>query len=81
MGLGLLVGALTGLAAFFGALMNVSFLLAGSTAANPVLFTLAIGVMLAWRVAGYYGLDRYLLPKLGTPWRSGAEPMHDPESG
>jgi len=77
-GLGLLVGALTGLAAFFGALMNVSFLLAGSSAANPVLFTLAVGVMLAWRVAGYYGMDRYLLPKLGTPWRTGAEPVHDP---
>jgi thiosulfate dehydrogenase [quinone] large subunit len=25
--------------------------------------------MLAWKVAGYYGLDRYLLPLLGTPWR------------
>lgn len=24
--------------------------------------------MLAWRVAGYYGVDRYLLPLLGTPW-------------
>ena len=80
-GLGLLVGALTGMAAFFGALMNVSFLLAGSSAANPVLFTLAIGVMLAWRVSGYYGLDRYLLPKLGTPWRSGAEPMHRADGG
>ena len=70
-GLALIFGALTGIAAFFGALMNVSYLLAGSTSSNPVLFTLAIGVMLAWRVAGYYGLDRYLLPMLGTPWRIG----------
>lgn len=69
-GLGLIVGALTGIAAFFGALMNMSFLLAGSASANPVLFTAAIGLMLAWRVAGYYGLDRYLLPMLGTPWRA-----------
>jgi thiosulfate dehydrogenase [quinone] large subunit len=30
--------------------------------------------MLAWRVAGYYGIDRYLLPKLGTPWRTGSQP-------
>jgi thiosulfate dehydrogenase [quinone] large subunit len=37
-----------------------------------VLFTAAIGLILAWRVAGYYGLDRYLLPMLGTPWRSRA---------
>jgi thiosulfate dehydrogenase (quinone) large subunit len=68
-GLGLLLGALTGVAAFFGALMNMSFLLAGSASTNPVLFTFAIGLILAWRVAGYYGLDRALLPMLGTPWR------------
>lgn len=69
-GIGLLVGLLTGVAAFFGALMNMSFLLAGSASTNPVLFTFAIGLILAWRVAGYYGLDRYVLPKLGTPWRA-----------
>jgi thiosulfate dehydrogenase [quinone] large subunit len=69
-GIGLILGALTGIAAFFGALMNMSFLLAGSASTNPVLFTAAIGLMLAWRVAGYYGLDRYLLPMLGTPWRA-----------
>ena len=69
-GIGLLVGALTGVAAFFGALMNMSFLLAGSASTNPVLFTMAIGLILAWRVAGYYGVDRWLLPILGTPWRA-----------
>ena len=68
-GLGLLLGALTGIAAFFGALMNMSFLLAGSASVNPVLFTLAVGLIMAWKVAGYYGLDRYLLPRLGVPWR------------
>ena len=66
--LGLLFGALTGLAAFFGATLNMSFLLAGSASTNPILFTAAIGLILAWRVAGWYGLDRYLLPMLGTPW-------------
>jgi len=71
-GLGLIVGALTGFAAFFGAFMNMSFLLAGSASTNPVMFTLAIGVMLAWRVAGYYGIDRWLLPILGTPWSASA---------
>ena len=68
-GVGLILGALTGFAAFFGALMNMSFLLAGSASTNPVLFSLAIGLILAWKVAGYYGVDRYLLPMLGTPWR------------
>jgi thiosulfate dehydrogenase [quinone] large subunit len=71
-GIGLILGILTGLAAFFGAFMNMSFLLAGSASTNPVMFTLAVGLMLAWKVAGYYGVDRYLLPRLGTPWRPGA---------
>jgi thiosulfate dehydrogenase [quinone] large subunit len=70
-GLGLLFGALTGIAAFFGATMNMSFLLAGSASTNPVLFTMAIAIILAWKVAGYYGVDRFLLPMLGTPWRPG----------
>jgi thiosulfate dehydrogenase [quinone] large subunit len=69
-GLGLIFGVLTGIAAFFGATMNMSFLLAGSASSNPVLFALGIGLILAWRVAGYYGLDRYLLPRLGVPWRA-----------
>jgi thiosulfate dehydrogenase [quinone] large subunit len=71
-GIGILLGALTGIAAFFGAFMNMSFLLAGSASTNPVMFTLAIGLILAWKVAGYYGLDRYLLPALGAPWKPGA---------
>ena len=71
-GIALILGLLTGIAAFFGAFMNMSFLLAGSASTNPVMFTLAVGLMLAWKVAGYYGVDRYLLPRLGTPWRPGA---------
>jgi thiosulfate dehydrogenase [quinone] large subunit len=71
-GVGLIIGLLTGIAAFFGAFMNMSFLLAGSASTNPVMFALAIGLILAWRVAGYYGVDRYLLPILGAPWSPGA---------
>ena len=67
-GVGLIVGAFVGVAAFFGALMNMNFMLAGSASTNPVLFVLAVGLMLAWKVAGYYGADRLLLPLLGTPW-------------
>jgi thiosulfate dehydrogenase [quinone] large subunit len=67
-GIGLIFGILTGFAAFFGSMMNMSFMLAGSASTNPVLFTLAIGLILAWKVAGYYGVDRWLLPMLGTPW-------------
>ena len=28
-------------------------------------------LILAWRNAGWYGLDRFVLPKLGTPWHRG----------
>jgi thiosulfate dehydrogenase [quinone] large subunit len=67
-GLGLVFGALTGIAAVGGGLMNWSFMLAGTTSTNPVLFMLTGLLILGWKVAGYYGLDRYLLPMLGTPW-------------
>jgi thiosulfate dehydrogenase [quinone] large subunit len=69
-GIALILGIFTGIAAFFGGFMNWNFMMAGSASTNPVLFALAIGLVLAWKVAGYYGVDRYLLPQLGTPWPS-----------
>jgi len=70
-GLGLLFGALVGIAAFFGTVMNMSFMLAGSASSNPVLFGLTVFIILAWKVAGWLGLDRWILPALGTPWQAG----------
>jgi thiosulfate dehydrogenase [quinone] large subunit len=70
-GIGILVGALVGIAAFFGTAMNFSFQLAGSASSNPVLFGLSVFLILAWKVAGFWGIDRYLLPLLGTPWHRG----------
>ena len=70
-GIALVVGAFVGVAAFFGALMNWNFMMAGTASTNPMLFLLAILLILAWKVAGYVGLDRYLLPFLGTPWTPG----------
>lgn len=70
-GLGLLLGILTGIAAFFGAAMNANYLLAGTVSTNPSLLILAIFVVLAWRVAGYLGGDYFVLPALGTPWKPG----------
>jgi thiosulfate dehydrogenase (quinone) large subunit len=68
-GLGLILGAFVGLAAAGGLLMNMAFLLAGTTSTNPVMAFLAVFLILAWKNAGYIGLDRYLLPMLGTPWQ------------
>lgn len=71
-GLALILGLFTGIAAFFGGFMNASFLFAGSAGANPLMFILAILLVLAWRVAGYWGLDRWALPLLGVPGAPGA---------
>ena len=70
-GLALIAGFVTGIAAFFGTVMNMSFLLAGTVSVNPVLFAVGTMLVLAWRVAGHWGLDYWLLPKLGTPWDPG----------
>jgi thiosulfate dehydrogenase [quinone] large subunit len=70
-GIALIIGAFTAIAAFFGATMNFSYLLAGSASTNPVLMVIAILLILGWKVGGYIGLDRWLLPALGTPWQVG----------
>jgi len=70
-GLGLILGAFVGLAAFFSALMNMSFLLAGSLNSGPVLLVLAILIMIAWKIAGYYGLNRFIFKYIGTFWKPG----------
>lgn len=70
-GIALIVGLFTGIAAFFGLFMNLNYLLAGTVSVNPILFVLALGLVLAWRVAGFLGLDYWALPLLGTPWHPG----------
>ncbi len=70
-GAALILGAFTGIAAFFGGFMNWNFMMAGTASINPVLFTFSILLIAAWKTAGWWGLDRVLLPLLGTPWRPG----------
>jgi len=67
-GIGLILGAFTGFAAFFGGLMNWNFMMAGSASTNPLLFVAAVAIILGWKVAGYIGADYFLLRFLGTPW-------------
>jgi thiosulfate dehydrogenase [quinone] large subunit len=69
--IGLILGAFVGVAAFFGGLMNWSFIMAGSASTNGMLFAIATWLVLAWRNAGWIGLDRWLLPAVGTPWKAG----------
>jgi thiosulfate dehydrogenase [quinone] large subunit len=54
-----------------GSFMNVNYLLAGAVSSNPILFVIATWIVLAWKTAGWWGLDRWVLPALGTPWSPG----------
>ena len=72
-GLALMVGAFTGVAAFLGALLNFSYMFAGSSGVNPAMVLVSLFIILAWRNSGWYGLDRFLLPKLGVPWERRGE--------
>lgn len=67
-GVALVVGAFVGIAAFFAAFMNFNFIMAGTASSNGLYLVAAVLLVLAWKVAGYYGLDYFLLPRLGTPW-------------
>jgi thiosulfate dehydrogenase [quinone] large subunit len=69
-GVALIIGAFTGIAAFVGLFMNLNYLLAGTVSINPILFVFSIGLILAWRISGYIGVDRFLLPFFGTPWET-----------
>lgn len=70
-GLGILFGVLTGIAAGFGVLMNLNYLLAGTVSTNPILGMLGLFLCFSWRVCGWIGLDRWLLPAIGLPWKPG----------
>ncbi len=67
-GIALIVGAFVGIAAVFGAFMNYNFIMAGSASTNGAMLVATVFLILAWKIAGYYGLDYFLLPRLGTPW-------------
>ena len=63
-GIALILGLFTGIAAFFGLFMNLNYLLAGTVSTNPILFVLSIGIILAWKVSGFLGIDRWVFARL-----------------
>ena len=66
-GIGLILGIFTGVAALFGGFMNMNFILAGAISINPTLLFLEFLLLLAWRIAGYFGLDRYIFLHIFLP--------------
>lgn len=82
-GLGLILGLFTGGAALGAAFLSFNLLLLGSVGADPVALLGALVLIMAWKNAGWWGVDRILLPALGTPWHPGpafhhARPFHYP---
>jgi thiosulfate dehydrogenase (quinone) large subunit len=67
-GVALIVGLFVGLTAFFGGFMNWNFIMAGSASVNGVFFALSVLLVLAWKIAGYIGLDYFILPRAGDLW-------------
>jgi thiosulfate dehydrogenase [quinone] large subunit len=63
-GIGLVLGLFTGIAALFGMTMNLNYLFAGTVSINPFLLLLELPLVLAWRTAGHLGLDRIVLRRL-----------------
>ncbi len=61
-GLGLILGCLTTAAAFFGLVMNFSFMFAGTVSSNPQDILLGGIILFAGYNAGRYGLDRWVVP-------------------
>jgi thiosulfate dehydrogenase [quinone] large subunit len=60
-GVALLFGFLVGVSAFFGLTMNFNYLFAGTVSINPYMVIAQVFLLLGWRVAGWYGLDRKVL--------------------
>ena len=67
-GIGLILGAFTGLAAFFGAFMNFNYLMAGTVSVNPMFLVIGVTLLLAWKISGRIGLDYFIVPRLGALW-------------
>jgi thiosulfate dehydrogenase [quinone] large subunit len=65
-GITLILGIFTAFAAFVGGTMNFSFMLAGSASVNPVFLLISVGLILAWKVAGYFGADYFLIPAVAN---------------
>ncbi|MCT8137694.1 DoxX family protein [Anaerobacillus sp. CMMVII] len=63
-GLGLILGVLTTYAAFFGVVMNFSFMFAGTISSNPWMVLLSIFILFAGYNAGRFGGDRWVMPYL-----------------
>jgi thiosulfate dehydrogenase [quinone] large subunit len=67
----LILGLFTGLAALAGLALNVIYMFSGSAGVNPAYAIVSVFLILAWRNSGYLGLDRLVLPMIRNRFRPG----------
>jgi thiosulfate dehydrogenase [quinone] large subunit len=60
----LILGLFTGAVAFAGLALNLIYMFSGTSGVNPAYAIVAVFLILAWRNAGYLGLDSFALPKM-----------------
>ena len=70
-GIALILGVLTGPVAFAGGCLSIGLWDSAGIPVVTLLFAAVVWLVLAWKTAGWIGLDRWLLPLLGMPWRGG----------
>jgi thiosulfate dehydrogenase [quinone] large subunit len=70
-GVGLVLGLFTAVAAFFSGFMVWNFALAGTAGVAPMFLLLSVLLVAAWRIAGLWGLDRFRFEYVGTLWQPG----------
>ncbi|MBP1990782.1 DoxX family protein [Paenibacillus eucommiae] len=73
-GIGLILGAFTTAAVFFGVVMNFVYMFAGTVSTNPWLLLLSFFILAAGANAGKIGLDHYILPYVGKWFTKGKTP-------
>jgi thiosulfate dehydrogenase (quinone) large subunit len=66
-GVALILGLFTGIAAGIGLILNLTYMFSGSAGVNPMFALLGILLVLAWRNSGWIGLDRFVLRKTLLP--------------
>ena len=79
-GAALILGLFTGAAAFAGLTLNLIYLFTGSAGVNPAYAIVAVLLVLAWRNAGYLGLDRIALPMVRERFHRGGSVREQPAS-
>jgi thiosulfate dehydrogenase (quinone) large subunit len=70
-GIALILGLFTAVAAFFSGFMVWNYALAGTAGVAPMFLILSVLLVAAWRIAGLWGLDRFRFEYVGTAWQPG----------